>query len=256
MSEKFCQVVIVGHQPDKLIMSIDKERSDKIIFITEQTELPGTKQATKALNTLFQYYTQRKVEVENIKFSFHVQTKPVAELTHLVYQQKLQGYDNITVNLSGGLRYIIIWIYLACSITNVRVIHGDFIYEEDKEVGILKNDDLITIPFGTITKKQIEFLKLFFPDFNNYSDFFSSDFAYDENPYLSNLKSFDSVEDLRKALVEKRGSKITRGSINGFLQKLNLIYALEITPSKENKKKIALNYLGIAYFLHNIYNYI
>ena len=254
MSEKYCHIILVGHHSEKLIMSIDKERNDKIIYITEKKELSGTKQAAKTLQNLVDYYSKRKVEVEKRQFSFDIQMKPIAELTHLIYQQKLIGFNNIKINLSGGLRYIIIWFYLAGSITRTKVIHADYIYEEEKEVGIIKNDYLITIPFGDLTTKQIEFLELFFPEFNKYEDFFSNNYNYDDNPLLNQKKSYNSIEELRMALVKKRGIKITRGSVNGFIQKLNLISALEITPLNENKKMINLNYLGIAYFLHNIYN--
>ena len=71
MTEKYCQIVLVGHSPEKLTMSIDKERNDKIIFITEKTKLPGSTQAAKTIRNLIQYYKQRKLEVGNIKFSFH-----------------------------------------------------------------------------------------------------------------------------------------------------------------------------------------
>ena len=253
MSKKYCQIVLVGHFPEKLVMSIDKERNDKLIFITEQKELSGTKQAIKTLQYLNEYYPRRKVEVETIHFSFDIQMKPIAELTHLIYQQKLKGFKNITINLSGGLRYVIIWLYLACSITRTRVIHADYKYEGMLEVGINKNDALITIPFGDLTNKQIEFLELFFPDIDDYSALFSTNYRFNDNPILNQIKSYNSIEELKNALIEKRGENITRGSVNGFIQKLNRIAALEITPINENKKNITLSYLGVAYFLHTIF---
>ncbi|MEJ2277391.1 MAG: hypothetical protein P8Y70_06530, partial [Candidatus Lokiarchaeota archaeon] len=151
MNKKYCQIVLVGHSPDKLILSIDKEITQKIIFITEVERLPGIPEAKNTLSKLTKYYKERKLEVENVKFSFNIQTKPIAELIHLIYQQKLKGFDEIIINVSGGLRYVDIWFYIACSITNTKIIHGDFIYEGNREAGIISNMELITIPFESIT---------------------------------------------------------------------------------------------------------
>ncbi|MFW9878111.1 MAG: hypothetical protein ACFFG0_33950, partial [Candidatus Thorarchaeota archaeon] len=115
MTEKYCQIILVGHTASKLIFSIDKEIVHKVIFITEQEPLSGTLEAIKVLEDLNSYYKERRIEVENVKFDFHVQTKPIAQLIHLIYQQKLIGFDNITANISGGLRYMDIWFYIACS---------------------------------------------------------------------------------------------------------------------------------------------
>ena len=155
--------------------------------------------------------------------------------------------------MSGGLRYMIIWLYLACSITNTKVIHADYKYEDNKEVGIYKNEDLVTIPFGELTTKQIEFLELFFPSDIDHKEFFSDKYTFDNNSILNQLNSYNSIEELRKALVKRRGIEITRGSVNGFIQKLNRLSALVITPINANKKSITISYLGIAYFLSNIY---
>jgi len=159
---KTCQIVLVGHTWQKLMYSIDKEVFDKLIFIKEKKELPGSQQASETLKTLLNKYQKRKIEVEYRLFDFHIDKKPIAEMTHLVYQLKLLGFENIIINISGGLRYINIWIYLAASLTKSRVIHGDFIYDGIFEVGIYKNDELDTIYLGSLTKKQLEFLELFF----------------------------------------------------------------------------------------------
>jgi len=106
MTGKNCQIVLVGHTAHKLILSIDKEITHKLIFITETEPLPGTLEAKKVLEELNRYFKERRIEVENITFDFHVQTKPIAELIHLIYQQKLQEFENVSINISGGLRYI------------------------------------------------------------------------------------------------------------------------------------------------------
>ena len=171
MEKKSCQIVLVGHTAQKLIFSIDKEIVQKLVFVTEREPLPGTAEAKKVLKDLNEYYKKRKVEVQNVVFDFHVQTKPIAELVHLIYQQKVQDFNDITVNISGGLRYMDIWFYIACSLTNTRLIHGDFIYEKNEEVGIYSNVELTTIPFPSLTNKQFEFLELFFNDYNDYTFF-------------------------------------------------------------------------------------
>jgi len=195
-----------------------------------------------------------EVTLINVKFDFHIQTKPIAELTHLICQQKFQGFDNNTVNISGGLRYMNIWFYIACSITNINVIHGDFIYEGNKEVGINSNMNLLTIPFQLLTDKQFEFLELFFNNYNDYRDFFIPELSFNDNSILSNRKKYNSLEELREALEKKRNESISRGSINGFIQKLSKISALNISPNPKDKKEktIEISYIGIAYFLHKL----
>jgi hypothetical protein len=256
MQETNCQIVLVGHTSYKLILSIDKEITHKLIFITESEPLPGTMEAKKILKELNKYYEDRKVKVQNVTFDFHVQTKPIAELVHLIYQQKVQGFDNITVNISGGLRYMDIWFYIACSITNTRIIHGDFIYEKNQEVGINTNVDLTTVPFPTLTTKQFEFLELFFEDYQDQDQFFQSKQSFNQNELLSTQKKYASLEDIKYALETKRKSTISRGAINGFVQKLERISALTLYPNLEDKKErsIEISYLGIAYFLDALYS--
>jgi len=207
------------------------------------------------LDELINYYEKRRIPVQNVRFDFHVQTKPIAELTHLIYQQKLQGFDNVIVNISGGLRYMVIWLYIGCSITNTKVIHGDFIYEGSKEVGIYSNMNLPTIPFQLLTDKQFEFLELFFNDYDTYHDFFKSDLSFNDNPLLSNRIKYNSLEILREALEKKREESLTRGSINGYIQILSKLSALTIYPNPDDKKEktIEISYLGIACFLHRIF---
>ncbi len=255
MNESQNQIVLVGHFFEKLIFSIDKEVVHKIIFITEKEPLSGTPEAKKILNNLTKYYEERKIPVQNVEFDFHIQTKPIAELTHLIYQQKLQGFDNITVNISGGLRYMVIWLYIACSITNTKIVHGDYIYEGSKEVGIYSNMTLTTIPFQLITDKQFEFLDLFFNPYDNYNDFFNPDLSFNNNSLLFNRRKYDSLEALREALEEKRGDSLSRGSIYGFIQKLSKISALNLYPNPKDKKEktVEISYIGIAYFLHKLF---
>ena len=49
---------------------------------------------------------------------------------------------------------------------------------------------------------------------------------------------------------------LTRGSINGYIKKLQNLSTLEISPNPEDKKEktITISYLGIAFFLQNLYN--
>ncbi|KKN11603.1 hypothetical protein LCGC14_1024810 [marine sediment metagenome] len=255
MSERYNQVVLVGHLFDKLIYSIDKELVHKITFITEKEPLSGTPEAKKLLNKLIDYYKQRKISVQSVEFDFLTQTKPVAELTHLIYQQKFQGFSNIKVNISGGLRYMVIWLYLACSITNTKIIHGNFIYEGSKEVGIYHNMELPTIPFQLITNKQFEFFELFFNTYKSQHEFFNPDLTFNDNPLLSSRKNYTSLETLKENLEKKRGNSLSRGSINGFIQKLNRISALNIFPNPKDKKEktIEISFIGIAYFLHKLF---
>ena len=256
MKDKYCQIVLVGHSPLKLILSIDKEINHKIIFITEREKLPGTKEAKKALNDLILYYEKRKVIVEHIEFDFHIQTKPIAQLIYLIYQQKLLGFNEIIVNVSGGLRYMTIWFYIASSITNSKVIHADFIYEDKVEVGIISNMNLVKMPFSEITNKQFEFLGLFFREFNSLNDFFALDEHYNENILLTNIIEYKSLEDLREALEIKRNEKLSRGSINGYIQKLNNLSALNLytNPNDKKEKMISISFLGISYFLQKAYS--
>ena len=255
MNAKYNQIILVGHTSQKLIFSIDKEIIHKVIFITEKEPLPGTPKAKKILNELLRYYKERKIEVQNVEFDFHIQTKPIAELTHLIYQQKFQGFNNITVNISGGLRYMVIWLYIACSITNTKIIHGNFIYEGSKEVGIYSNMNLPTLPFQLITDKQLEFLELFFNNYDNVHDFFKPDLSFNDNLLLFQRKKYDSLEEIKKALEKKRNESLSRGSINGFIQKLSKISALNINPNPDDRKEktVEISYIGIAYFLHKLF---
>ena len=256
MTSKSNQIVLIGHFLEKLILSIDKETVHKIVFISEKQPLSGTPEARKVLKGLIKYYGDRKIPVQNVEFDFHIQTKPIAELAHLIYQQRLQGFENITVNISGGLRYMVIWLYIACSITNTNIIHGDFIYEGTKEVGIYSNMPLPTLPFPLITDKQFEFLELFFSAYEDSNEFFKADESFNENLLLSQRMKYDSLESLKEALEGKRNEKLSRGPINGYIQKLNKISALHIYPNPKDKKEktIEISYLGIAYFLNKLYS--
>ena len=72
---------------------------------------------------------------------------------------------------------------------------------------------------------------------------------------LFNRKKYDSLEVIREALERKRSDSISRGSINGFIQKLSKISALNIYPNPSDKKEktIEISYIGIAYFLHKLF---
>ena len=255
MDNTNCQIVLVGHSSFKLTLSIDKEIVHKIIFVTEKEKLSGTEEALKILSELIKTYKQRKVVVEHIEFDFHIQTKPVAQLIYLILQQKQIGYKNVVVNISGGLRYMSIWSYIACSITNTKIIHADYKYEGNEEVGINSNVELITLPFNNITEKQFEFLELFFEPNYSLEDFFSQKFTFNEHPVLAKIKKYNSLEQLRKTLEKKKNSPLTRGSINGYITKLQNLSALEIFPNPEDKKEkmITISYLGIAFFLQNLH---
>ncbi|MBA7528990.1 hypothetical protein ES705_21182 [subsurface metagenome] len=250
---KNCQIVVIGHTWQKLMFSIDKEVFDKLIFISEKEQLPGSERAAEVLENLTAEYRKRKMKVEHRKFNFSIATKPIAEMTHLIYQQKLLGFNNIIINIIGGLRYVDLWIYLAASIARSRIIHGDFIYDGNIEVGIYKNVDVDKVYLGTLTSKQVEFLELFFPSFKDPKDFFNTRYIYDENPLFNQIIYYNSIEKIRNSLIKLRGKEITRGAINGFIKKLNRISALKITHQSEKKRKISISYIGIAYFLKEMY---
>jgi len=149
---------------------------------------------------------------------------------------------------------MVIWLYIACSITNTKIIHGDFIYEGSREVGIYSNMSIPTIPFQIITDKQQEFLELFFNTYDTYRDFFNPDLSFNNNQLLFKRKKYNSLEELREALEIKRNGSLSRGSINGYVQKLSKISALNIYPNPDDKKEkaIEISYIGIAYFLHKL----
>ncbi len=73
---------------------------------------------------------------------------------------------------------------------------------------------------------------------------------------MKKIKRCNSIEQLKKALEKKKNSPLTRGSINGYITKLQNLSALEISPNPEDKKEktITISYLGIAFFLQNLYN--
>ncbi|KKM84135.1 hypothetical protein LCGC14_1302290 [marine sediment metagenome] len=254
MKKKICQIVLVGHTWQKLIYSIDKEIFDKLIFIIEKENLLGTQEAKETLEMLMEEYKNRKIDVEYKKLSFHIPNKPIAEMTYLIYQQKILGFSDIILNISGGLRYMNIWIYIAASITKSRIIHGNFIYSKNIEVGIHKNDDLDTLYFSSLTSKQLEFIHLFFSPFKDSLDFFRHDF--DKNSLLKQRKIFNSIEAIKHSLNKQRGEKLTRGAINGYIMKLNRNSALVVTPKDQNRKSIAISFIGIAFFLEAMFKLI
>ncbi len=84
---------------------------------------------------------------------------------------------------------------------------------------------------------------------------FGLDLIFNDNPLLTNRKTYNSLEDIRKKLEDIRKEAISRGSINGFIQKLSKISALDFFPNPEDKKErsITIGYLGVAYFLNKLY---
>ncbi|MFW9989855.1 MAG: hypothetical protein ACFFC3_14485, partial [Candidatus Odinarchaeota archaeon] len=157
-SEQICLIVLVGHHPNRLKLSIDKETFEKIIFIKEKEKISGFEYKSEVLKELTKYYQDQLILTEIIEFSFTEQTKPIAELTYTICRQKMQGYKKVLVNISGGLRYMVIWLYIACTITNTEIIHGDFKYKENVEVGITRNMNLVRLSLNTPTIMQFEFL--------------------------------------------------------------------------------------------------
>ncbi len=114
---------------------------------------------------------------------------------------------------------------------------------------------LVTLPYNNITDKQFEFLELFFEPNYSLKGFFSQKFSFNEHPILTKVIKYNSLEQLKKALEKKKNSPLTRGSINGYIKKLQNLSALEISPNPEDKKEktITISYLGIAFFLQNLY---
>ena len=66
---------------------------------------------------------------------------------------------------------------------------------------------------------------------------------------------YTSLEILKEKLEQKEGNSLSRGSINGFIQKLNKISPLNIYPNPEDKieKPIEISQIVIAYFLHKLF---
>jgi len=139
--------------------------------------------------------------------------------------------------------------------TNSRIIHGDFIYEKNVEVGIHSNVELQTIPFQPLTEKQFEFLELFFEDYEDYRQFFNPNLSFNENLLLNNRKKYQSLEEIKDAMEKVRNETISRGAINGFIQKLSKVSAINVYPNPEDKKEksIEVSYFGIAYFLNSVF---
>ena len=132
---------------------------------------------------------------------------------------------------------------------NTRIIHGNFIYEKNEEVGIYSNVELITVPFPSLTEKQFEFLGLFFDDHQDYLKYFQPALSFNENTLLSNRKKYGSLEDVKEALESKRKTTISRGVINGFIQKLEKISGIIRYPNPDDRKakSIEISFLGIGY---------
>ena len=254
--EKTCLIVLVGHHPNRLKLSIDKVSCDKIIFIKEKEKLSGYKYKSQILTELMKYYQEQLILTEILEFSFTEQTKPIAELTYTIYRQKMQGYKKILVNISGGLRYMIIWFYIACTITNTEIIHGDFKYKENIEVGITRNMNLVRIPLNTPTRMQFEFLKLFITNPEKIITALKNQDNF--NSLLSSIKFFESIEVLKDTFNNKRKNeeKITRGSINGYIKKLRHMSAITLYKNPENKKemRIEITYIGISFMINYILN--
>ncbi len=77
---------------------------------------------------------------------------------------------------------------------------------------------------------------LFFNSYDSYQDFFNSDLTFNDNLLLSERKRYGSLETLREALESKRNGSLFRGSINGYIQKLSKISALDIYPNPKDRE--------------------
>ncbi len=254
--EKTCLIALVGHHPNRLKLSIDKETCDKIIFIKEKEKISGYEYKSKVLKELTKYYQDQLIITEIIEFSFNEQLKPVAELTYMICRQKILGYDRILVNISGGLRYMVIWFYIACTITNTEIIHGDFKYKDNIEVGITRNMNLIRLSLNPPTMMQFEFLKLFFTNHEDIIFSLRNQDIFDS--LLPNIKAYESIEDLKESFNKNRKSseQITRGSINGYLKKLKSMSAIVLykNPKNQKEKRIEISYIGISFVLNHLFN--
>jgi len=254
LENKKCLIVLVGLHPNRLKLSIDKEIVDKLILIKEREKISGTEEKIRVIQELKNYYQERLINTEIVEYSFTEQTRPVAELALTIYKQRLLGFKNISVNVSGGLRFMVIWCYLGCLITNTDIIHGDFKYKGKEAVGINYNMNLVRIPLTTPTEKQYEFLELFFTSYRDIVEIMKNQESFDK--ILTCIRNFESIEDLRKAYGKKiKNEEITRGSINGFIKKLKKISVLETMVNQETKieKKIKITYIGIAFVLKYLF---
>ena len=256
MNRKKCLIALVGHHPKRLKLSIDKEIVDKILFIKEREDISGSKKQFEAIRKLNHYYKEQLIQTEIAEFSFREQALPIAELTYTICLQKLTGFDDVSVNISGGLRYMVIWFYIACLITHTDVKHGDFKYKGDVEVGINYNMNIVRIPLSEPTEKQFEFLELFFSNFDDIRKCIKNQEKFSE--ILQYVKGYDSIENLKNSYNERinKHRDITRGSINGYLNKLKKISAIETMVNPENKveKVIKITYLGIAFVINHLFN--
>ena len=98
-------------------------------------------------------------------------------------------------------------------------------------------------------------MELFFNTYDTYRDFFNPDLSFNDNLLLFKRKKYNSLEEIKEALEGKRKKSLSRGSINGFVQKLSKISALDIYPNPKDKKEktIEISYIGIAYFIHKLF---
>lgn len=245
-----CLIATVGHHPERLINSIDKEIVQKLIFITEKEKLPGSEKASETLEYLMDYFIKKSIDVKNVKLHFKESSMFVAEVTYLIYQQRVLGFEKVTVNISAGLRYINIWFYIACCLTNTRIIHGEFKYQGDKEIGIYYNIDIQKISLNTPTEKQFRFLELFFNDYQNIKNFLQKQEPFEK--LLNIVVNYKSIKEIIKVYQKKINKEISRGAIYGYFNRLKEMSAIRIFPNPENKieASVEITYLGIAYVLN------
>lgn len=249
---KHCLIATVGHHPDRLINSIDKEIVEKIIFITEKEKLPGSEKASETLEYLMDYFIKKSIEVENVNLHFKESTMFVAEVTYLIYQQCALGFEKVIINISAGLRYINIWFYIACCLTNTSIIHGEFKYQGDKEVGIYYNINIQKISLNTPTEKQFRFLELFFKNYQNIKNLLQKQESFEK--LLDIVVNYKSIKEIKEAYKKKINKEISRGAIYGYFNRLKEMSAIRIFPNPENKTEtsVEITYLGIAYVLNNL----
>ncbi len=258
MENKTCHIILVGFYKGKFELTIDKLYSDKLIIVSGKEEQSGSKKAHKLSAELKEEYENRGIIVEEERINYLEGAKAVAQITYMILQQRIEGFKKVFINVSGGLRYIDIWFYIAGQITDTDVIHGDYIYnDEDRIVNIRENMNLTRLPIVGLTIKQFEFLKLFFHEFKDIKDFIKPAQSYDESKLLNYTKKHNSIDEIRVEYEKMKGiEKISRGTINSYIQLLKEMAALKTTPNPENKKKMVLeiSYFGIAFFLNFLYN--
>ncbi len=255
MVEKTCHIVVIGHNAYKYELTIDRISCNRLILITGKENQSGTTKIHELSKQLKEKYEKKKIEVKEVRLSYSEDIKSVAELIYLILKQRIEGFNKIFVNISGGLRYIDVWFYIACIISNTDVIHGDYVYEDAKIANIKGIINLTRLPLVGLTDKQFDLLELFFNKYDDINDFIKPDLLYDDNILLNKTIKYDSTEKIKDTYNKKKGLNLSRGDINICLHDLKNIEMLKILPNPEDKKKktIEITYFGIANFLNYLF---